>query len=180
MHTAQAEPAAGPRPHLSLEARLSWLSICSTLTARRAHLSTTPNQGAYFSAGTDRRYLQAAERVQREHWKRKDAAKSSKDVAEEVWVRAHASPAGTSTRTRSQPWVSPGHVGADGDEQHVGAKVNHPLPDLAQVHAHARGVGSSGRAGATSGAGAAGAGRAAGTRPARAICQIRREHVHQK
>lgn len=55
---AQAQPGKQLLPpHLSLDARASRLSSCSTLTARRAPLSTTPNQGAYLAAGTDRRYL---------------------------------------------------------------------------------------------------------------------------
>ena len=64
----------------------------------------------------------------------------------------------------------PGHVGADGDEEHVGAKVNHPLADLAEVHAHAgrrRGGGGGGGAAGTGAAGAA----AAGAAGARGICE---------
>lgn len=70
---------------------------------------------------------------------------------------------------RRWPPGSPGHVGADGDEEHVGAKVHHPLPDLAQVHAHAGGVGGS-RGARAAGAGGAAGGRGACARAARAVC----------
>lgn len=64
-HQGPTQPASAPsasrrvRAHLSLEARVSWDSSCRTLTARRAVLSGTANQGAYLAAGTDRRYLRA-------------------------------------------------------------------------------------------------------------------------
>ena len=135
-----------------------------TLTASRAHLRTVLNQGAYLGEGTERRYQATSVRME---MKSMSGGGDQDGGVEEM----------RGTRIWTLLVVVGGAVGSRSGQQHESrasdhhhpptcAKVDHPLPDLAEVHPHASGLGGGAAGAARAGAAAAGA----GGRPAGGVC----------